>query len=407
VWPDAHAPIGIWQAVQRYYEAMQAIPTAEFGKVPCIASDPRCPCNDGDTCNYVATKKTPAFEVPHPDAAQLISIADLMSELSGADPTMLANVGHYLRGLSDRVKVLPAARTGPLRVAAEAVSAPVEARKDAGWQPIETAPRAFVPPLSPINHHAPDILGLWGESFYCICSWGGPSQPFWIDGDNKQVTFQPTRWRPLPAAAEPSPAQMTDVQQISMALQPFGLSILKTATGYKVEKLGLITAQIAPVPRDMAGMLRADLSATTPPQAGKTENEIDRLETEVARLTAELAQANAMCESLAASVQDLANAKAAVDEAHAIELADEKAVVDVLRSELQDRLQKQRAAEAELREVRKDAMRLDWLLPNLHPATWGMEFPGGYEWDSPAELLAKWRTAIDAELAAAPKAPKP
>jgi hypothetical protein len=62
-----------------------------------------------------------------------------------------------------------------------------------------------------------------------------------------------------------------------------------------------------------------------------------------------------MCESLAASVQDLANAKAAVDEAHAIELADEKSVVDVLRSELQDRLQKQRAAEAELQEVRKDA----------------------------------------------------
>jgi hypothetical protein len=43
---------------------------------------------------------------------------------------MLANVGHYLRGLSDRVKVLPVARTGPLRVAAETVSAPVEAVPD-------------------------------------------------------------------------------------------------------------------------------------------------------------------------------------------------------------------------------------------------------------------------------------
>jgi hypothetical protein len=86
--------------------------------VPCIASDPRCPGNDGDTCNYVATKKTPAFEVPHPDATQLISIADLLPTLSGADPAMLANVGRYLRGLSDRVKVLPVARTGPLRVAA-------------------------------------------------------------------------------------------------------------------------------------------------------------------------------------------------------------------------------------------------------------------------------------------------
>jgi hypothetical protein len=107
--------------------ALREYLAAEFAKVPCIASDPRCPCNDGDTCNYVATKKTPAFEVPHPDAIQLISIADLLPTLSGADPAMLANVGHYLRGLSDRVKVLPVARTGPLRVAAEAVSAPVGA----------------------------------------------------------------------------------------------------------------------------------------------------------------------------------------------------------------------------------------------------------------------------------------
>jgi hypothetical protein len=63
---------------------------------------------------------------PHPDAIQLIGIADLLPTLSGADPAMLANVGHYLRGLSDRVKGLPVARTGPLRVAAEAVSAPVQ-----------------------------------------------------------------------------------------------------------------------------------------------------------------------------------------------------------------------------------------------------------------------------------------
>lgn len=46
-----------------------------------------------------------------------------------------------------------------------------------------------------------------------------------------------------------------------------------------------------------------------------------------------------------------------------------------------------------------DTKRLDWLLPNLHPATFGMDFPGGYEWDSDAEYLSKWRAAIDAELA--------
>ncbi len=48
-----------------------------------------------------------------------------------------------------------------------------------------------------------------------------------------------------------------------------------------------------------------------------------------------------------------------------------------------------------------DTRRLEWLLPNLHPANFDMEFPGGYEWDSDAEFLAKWRAAIDAELAAA------
>jgi hypothetical protein len=105
------------QAAVDDHTALMTYLAAEFAKVP---------CNDGDTCNYAATKKTPAFEVPHPDAAELLSLADLLPTLSGADPAMLTNVGHYLRGLSDRVKVLPVARTGPLRVAAEAVSAPVE-----------------------------------------------------------------------------------------------------------------------------------------------------------------------------------------------------------------------------------------------------------------------------------------
>ena len=59
------------------------------------------------------------------------------------------------------------------------------------------------------------------------------------------------------------------------------------------------------------------------------ENSVDRLETEVARLTAEL--------------------------------ADEKAVNEHQRSELQDRVKKQRATEAELEEARKDAGRYRWL----------------------------------------------
>lgn len=67
-----------------------------------------------------------------------------------------------------------------------------------GWQPIESAPRRFSPPLSPINHHAPDILGVWGRAFYSVCSWGGPSMPCWVDGNNQKVPFQPTRWMPIP-----------------------------------------------------------------------------------------------------------------------------------------------------------------------------------------------------------------
>ena len=66
------------------------------------------------------------------------------------------------------------------------------------WQPIETAPKSFRPPLSIYSHHAPQILGLWGKAFYCVCSWGGPSNPAWIGGDNKPVPFQPTHWMPLP-----------------------------------------------------------------------------------------------------------------------------------------------------------------------------------------------------------------
>lgn len=71
------------------------------------------------------------------------------------------------------------------------------------WQPIETAPRSYSPPLSHYNHHAPDILGLWGQAFYCVCKWGGPSQPYWIGGDNKKVPFQPTHWMPLPEPPTP------------------------------------------------------------------------------------------------------------------------------------------------------------------------------------------------------------
>ncbi len=346
------------------YWAIESKITALIAKVPCIASDPRCPCNDGDTCNYVATKKTPAFEVPHPDATQLSSIADLLPTLSGADPAMLANVGHYLRGLSDRVKVLPVARTGPLRVAAE-VSAPVEVVPLGGTQ--ESA-KGVAKQFAPIQ------VARWflhekhwrqhAEAQLKNCEARIANQRKEIERLQNTAT----------AAAIMTPVATTP-PQAEPSKEPFA------SNGKRLEKamdmiVGYASASVSEALAHRSGARLSDYSLSCYPSIKEyLASHFMQADAEIAHLTEEL--------------------------------ADEKAVVDCLKSELADRLQKQRAAEAELREVRKDAVRLDWLLPNLHPATWGMEFPGGYEWDSPAELLAKWRAAIDAELAAAPEAPKP
>jgi hypothetical protein len=55
----------------------------------------------------------------------------------------------------------------------------------------------------------------------------------------------------------------------------------------------------------------------------------------------------------------------------------------------------------ELRRMRpalRDTERLNWMLPNLHPANFGLDFPGGYEWADNAEFLRKWRAAIDSAI---------
>jgi hypothetical protein len=121
------------------------------------------------------------------------------------------------------------------------------------------------------------------------------------------------------------------------------------------EALGAL-ATIGGAPIDVESQTYERLNATTLPQAGKTENEIDRLETEVARLTAEL--------------------------------ADEKAVNEHQRSELQDRLQKQRAAEAELTKERADT---NWLRTNLE----------GLSSEKGAAL--RWAESLQAELEEARK----
>jgi hypothetical protein len=101
----------------------------------------------------------------------------------------------------------------------------------------------------------------------------------------------------------------------------------------------------APVLRTVAGKLRGNQSAAdfTPPQAEPSRADVDHL--------------NGMVREAVRGLEERDAEIARLNE----ELADEKAVVDVLRSELQDRLQKQRAAEAELLEVRKDAGRYRWL----------------------------------------------
>jgi hypothetical protein len=302
------------QAMRKFSRALSVF--EQLTNVPCIASDPRCPCNDGDTCNYAATKMTPAFEVPHPDATQLISIADLLPTLSGADPAMLANVCHYLRGLSDRVKALPVARTGPLRVAAEAVSAPVEA----------------VLQCSPTLTECPKCRN-----------------------DFRKCDLATT-----PPQAEPSKG-------------PFA------SNGKRLEKamdmiVGYASASVSEALAYRSGARLSDYSLSCYPSIKEyLASHFMQADAEIAHLTEEL--------------------------------ADEKAAVDVLRSELQDRLQKQRAAEAELLEVRRGS--------EYHPAI-GMAAQeyisklcrqhGGRPY---LPLWFKWSECWSAMLAAAPEAPKP
>lgn len=85
------------------------------------------------------------------------------------------------------------------------------ASAQSGWRPISEAPRTFSPPISTNNHHAPEILGLYGQAFYCVCSWGGTSQPYWIDSENRRVPFQPTHWMPLQAAPQRAPGDASEV----------------------------------------------------------------------------------------------------------------------------------------------------------------------------------------------------
>jgi hypothetical protein len=67
-----------------------------------------------------------------------------------------------------------------------------------------------------------------------------------------------------------------------------------------------------------------------------------------------------------------------------------RAVAEILRVSAQ-------AADSKEDEA-TDSKRLAWLLPNLHPANFGLEFEGGYEWDNEAEYLRKWRSVIDSNM---------
>lgn len=59
-------------------------PTAQSS---CIGSDPLCPCQDGDSCHYVSTKKTKAFPIPQSEPARDVE------EAANRDP--VAEVGEF------------------------------------------------------------------------------------------------------------------------------------------------------------------------------------------------------------------------------------------------------------------------------------------------------------------------
>ena len=54
---------------RRHERGLHGITEAE--RPPCIGRDPLCPCQDGDACHYVATKKTKAWPVPAEPAPEV------------------------------------------------------------------------------------------------------------------------------------------------------------------------------------------------------------------------------------------------------------------------------------------------------------------------------------------------
>jgi hypothetical protein len=62
VWPDAHAPCGIWQAVQRYYEAMQSMPSDPWHAVIGPNGDCGVIFRDKEDADFAATGDS---AVPH------------------------------------------------------------------------------------------------------------------------------------------------------------------------------------------------------------------------------------------------------------------------------------------------------------------------------------------------------
>ena len=104
---DIHDAIAALAGVARYPDLTEAIDqlaalaTPPAAPAPCIGRDPLCPCRDGDTCHYVATKKTPAFAAP-PQAEPPTSKPLIVASSSATAPT-----APYTNLMSNSVTVNP------------------------------------------------------------------------------------------------------------------------------------------------------------------------------------------------------------------------------------------------------------------------------------------------------------
>ena len=108
---------------------------------PCPFGDPMCPCQDGDVCHYVATKKTPAFPPPLKKQQGFIALP-AMALAAIAAGVVIAGLGVALKVQSARLdtcKAEYATFKAEVKVLGEAAIAATKAREAADKEKKEKA----------------------------------------------------------------------------------------------------------------------------------------------------------------------------------------------------------------------------------------------------------------------------